>query len=311
MVSIIIPIYNSERYLNECLNSIVEQSFKDFEVICIDDGSHDRSRQICREYESKDNRFKYFYQENGGVSKARNSGIKYSKGNFICFVDSDDIVHKDFLLHLVAHSKDSDLVICDYTRNLQNLGDSKDIVKSYEANSFIKKVINEEIKHPNICMMLFRADIIKDKDLAFVVGCVRNEDAEFYLKYMSHISNIIWTDFKGYYYRDNESSAANTFNKKSLTYIEASTRIKNYLASVGIVDDKCKIVDASVQYFVYHLARQGNKDLYDYVHGRYNVKNAMRNLVSFPRKSRRLVAFLYLVLGGNNFYKILSKLLSE
>lgn len=311
MISIIIPVYNSEKYLEECLNSVAAQSYNNFEVICIDDGSSDKSGQICKERAAKDDRFFYIYQENGGVSKARNTGIRAAKGDFICFVDSDDVIHKDFLLNLVDLSKDSDLVICDYTRILEDLGDLKKIVKSYEAKAFIKQVINEEIKHPNICMMLFRADVIKDNDLAFVVGCVRNEDAEFYLKYMSHIGNITWTDFKGYYYRDNESSAANTFNIKSLTYIEAACRIKDYLVSVGIVDDKCKIMDASVQYFVYHLARQGNKELYDYVHRRYNVEKAMRNLISFHRKSRRLVAILYLVLGRNSFYKILSKFLSE
>ena len=96
-ISIIIPIYNVESYLRKCLDSIMEQSFSYFELLLINDGSTDSSGQICQEYVEKDDRIRYFEKENGGVSSARNFGIKHSRGEYITFIDSDDWVDSDYL----------------------------------------------------------------------------------------------------------------------------------------------------------------------------------------------------------------------
>ena len=97
LISIIVPIYNVENYLRQCLDSIMGQTYKNFECLLINDGSPDHSADICREYVSKDSRFRYFEKENGGVSSARNLGIEYSKGEYITFIDSDDWVDSDYL----------------------------------------------------------------------------------------------------------------------------------------------------------------------------------------------------------------------
>ena len=112
MISIIIPVYNSEVTLRRCLDSVISQSISDWELILIDDGSTDKSGEICEEYASKDKRIKVFYKKNGGVSSARNVGLDNAKGEWIAFVDADDFVKEFYLAHLLGHSqKQVDLVI--------------------------------------------------------------------------------------------------------------------------------------------------------------------------------------------------------
>lgn len=102
MISVIVPVYNAEKYLQRCVDSILKQSFTDFELLLIDDGSHDRSGELCDEYGDKDNRVKAFHKENGGVSSARNVGLDNALGDWLTFVDADDTLSRDFLYHMVT-----------------------------------------------------------------------------------------------------------------------------------------------------------------------------------------------------------------
>ena len=115
MISVIVPVYNVENYIRECLDSILAQTFIDFELILVNDGSTDHSGRICEEYKEKDSRIKVFHKENGGLSSARNKGIEEAKGEFICFVDSDDTIRGDYLeiLYNTISADGSDLAICD------------------------------------------------------------------------------------------------------------------------------------------------------------------------------------------------------
>lgn len=107
MISVIIPIYNTEKYLSRYIESVLNQSYKNFELLLINDGSKDRSGDICDEYAKKDNRIKVFHKENGGVSSARNLGLDNAKGDYVCFIDSDDYVGKRYLeIHLPDGDED-------------------------------------------------------------------------------------------------------------------------------------------------------------------------------------------------------------
>lgn len=122
LISIIVPIYNVENYLQECLESILKQTYKNFEVLLVDDGSTDNSANICKLYVEKDKRFKYFFKENGGLSSARNFGISNSKGEFLSFVDSDDIISNDFLETLYNNMINNEVKLsivgyCNYYNN--------------------------------------------------------------------------------------------------------------------------------------------------------------------------------------------------
>ena len=116
LVSIVVPIYNVENYLRQCLDSIMGQTYQNFECLLINDGSPDHSADICREYVSKDSRFKYFEKENGGVSSARNLGIERSEGAYITFIDSDDWVESDYLevLYKALIDEKADITVSTY-----------------------------------------------------------------------------------------------------------------------------------------------------------------------------------------------------
>lgn len=118
MISVIVPIYNCENYLSACLDSLLNQTFSDFEIICVNDGSIDNSGAILKRYIEKDNRLKVFTISNHGQAYARNLGISNSQGEFICFVDSDDVVERTYLekLFLSMEKDDSDLAVCDMYR---------------------------------------------------------------------------------------------------------------------------------------------------------------------------------------------------
>lgn len=151
LISIIVPIYNVEKYLMRCLESISQQKYKRFEVLLIDDGSTDNSSIIAKHFQASDERFKYFYQLNAGISAARNKGISESKGKYLCFVDSDDYIHQDYIriLYKTISQSESDIVSCRVARvnesgrivnyrvtNGDKIGEVKDIHKYLENTSF-------------------------------------------------------------------------------------------------------------------------------------------------------------------------------
>lgn len=113
-ISVIIPVYNVEKYLKRCLDSIVNQTYKNLEIILVDDGSTDKSGNICDEYAAKDKRIIVIHKENGGVSSARNKGLDICIGDYISFIDSDDWIEEDFFEYVVNNAKDNDLLIFDY-----------------------------------------------------------------------------------------------------------------------------------------------------------------------------------------------------
>ena len=122
LVSIIIPVYKVEKYLPNCIESILRQTFKDFELILVDDGSPDNCGEICEEYAQKDSRIKVVHQPNGGLSAARNSGIDIAKGDYLTFIDSDDFVFPHYLEILVklCQENDADMSVCSSVRCSSN-----------------------------------------------------------------------------------------------------------------------------------------------------------------------------------------------
>lgn len=115
-ISVIVPVYNVENWLAKCINSILLQSFRNFELLLIDDGSSDNSSKICKKFLSKDDRVKYFYKKNGGLSDARNYGLKKATGRYVVFIDSDDYIKKDYLYLLFnsIESTNSDVAVCGF-----------------------------------------------------------------------------------------------------------------------------------------------------------------------------------------------------
>ena len=117
-ISVIVPVYKVEKYLKQCVDSILNQTFPDFEVLLIDDGSPDSCPAMCDDYARKDPRIRVFHKENGGLSSARNKGIEESRGNWLCFVDSDDYLAENMLenLYTAATTNTADMAVCDFVK---------------------------------------------------------------------------------------------------------------------------------------------------------------------------------------------------
>lgn len=202
MISIIVPIYNSEQYLHRCVDSILAQSHTDFELLLVDDGSLDNCGAICDEYATQDTRIRVFHKKNGGVSSARNLGIEESKGEWITFIDADDYVHPDFLASLYAQH-DADLIIgsfqlvgSDESWNgiLPNETYGRDVLRlKLEKSEFVPN-------HRAPWAKLYRRDIIIDNHLLYDTRVSLSEDWLFTLHYFQYVQSIRTIDAPYYYY---------------------------------------------------------------------------------------------------------------
>ena len=217
MVSVIVPIYNVEEYLEECLESIRNQTYTNIEVILVNDGSTDGSREICESYCEKDIRFRLINQENQGQSVARNRGVKESVGQYIMFVDSDDVVNTDVLEVLLPYMKtDVDIVECEMTREKEAFFLNKIPTIVFEGNS--KEAILNCIAFRTVkfCAFtkLYRREIVEK--IPFLEGYIY-EDVFTGINYLNHIRKIIVIDYIGYYYRVRPNSTmTKSFNEKNL-----------------------------------------------------------------------------------------------
>lgn len=237
-VSIIVPVYNNAPYLRQCLNSLIDQSFKNIEIILVDDGSTDSSLQILREYEMIDSRIQVLTQDNEYAGAARNAGMKVARGNYYLFLDSDDFFHVDMVLYLyhVAKQYDSDIVLCDgyYYDNdkkintparmlLQRYNIPKTMPFSYKDNP--DKILHMTIDCP--WNKLFKASFIKNHGLVFQQIRSAN-DVYFVDSAILLADRIAVCDRKLIHYRTNvHTSLQATRSKEPLNFYEALTAVKN------------------------------------------------------------------------------------
>lgn len=201
-ISIIVPVYNAEKYLHRCVDSILAQTFTDFELLLINDGSKDSSGAICDEYAALDSRVRVFHKENGGVSSARNMGLDNAKGEWITFVDSDDWIETNYLNQLCNIKTKSDLYLSGYKPYLMDI---KDV--AYKNIEEIKSILNKHIFYfSNVWGKLFRSDIIKQYKIMFDKNMNYAEDTIFVFTYLQHIRSIHTIASFGYYYENSDSS---------------------------------------------------------------------------------------------------------
>lgn len=208
MISAIVPVYNVEKYLKRCISSILAQSYEDWEMILVDDGSSDRSGEICEYYASADNRIKVFHKENGGVSSARNMGLEQISGEYIFFPDADDWLEKETFSRLLdaIEKTDADIAACDVF-NVRELPDNK-IVRT---RGLKWGNLEEEItlsgkeafyrvmkKSATLWNKLFRAEYVKG--IRFNTAMTFGEDSEFLFRSMRGHDRITLIPYAGYNY---------------------------------------------------------------------------------------------------------------
>lgn len=220
LVSIIIPVYNAENYIEECLKSIISQTYSNIEIIIINDGSSDHSESICKKYNDIDNRIKLISIENKGVSDARNLGINNSKGKYLTFIDSDDIIAPDYIELLIKDTDSNCLNICKYLTFSDTFTyDTTDyttitISKKEFINLYEMKLFNTP------CCKLYNKKIINDNNILFDTKLSIGEDLLFNLKYYDKINEVKVIDKKLYFYRYHGAGTLSTKYTKDMKKIQ-------------------------------------------------------------------------------------------
>lgn len=219
MISIIVPIYNKEDYLEKCLCSIKNQTYNNFECILVDDGSTDSGAVICKNYSKIDQRFRYFYQNNLGVSAARNKGLKESKGKYICFVDADDSLDLDYLENLYKKIKKENVAICISVDSNEKFNNEKGILISSLLNN-LNSYYKYDIFNPPWGKLFLKEGIKMNFPESYNLG----EDLLFNLQFLidNQNCNIVFNEKGGYNYSvESSNSISSTVNKKSIVMVSA------------------------------------------------------------------------------------------
>lgn len=234
LITIIIPVFNAENYLQRCLNSVVNQTYGNIEAIMIDDGSNDKSAEICQKFASEDNRFKYVYQENSGVSAARNSGIARAKGKYVCFIDSDDWISPHHIegLYNAITKENADLAVCGgcttdgeniletIVPDLQGVCDKKTAALQYcEGN---KTIWNSP------CNKIYKKERIKT---VFKTDMSCGEDCDFNMKYLITAEKIAVTHNSSYFYYTPQSATVKYLKNDARQCYLYSESVREFLSS--------------------------------------------------------------------------------
>lgn len=219
MISVIVPVYNSQDYLDRCVRSILNQSYRDFELLLVNDGSTDSSGIMCDKYAEEDSRVSVIHKLNGGVSSARNAGLDKATGEYITFVDSDDYVSETMLFDLHSCCADSHDMVAGSLKMISETGETDFCMddSQSDAASLFEAYLSE--KFPRICLngpcvKLFRKDITDRYHIRFDSNMSLGEDTVFVTEYLSHCKKIKTTNKILYYYmRDNEASLYSRFRE--------------------------------------------------------------------------------------------------
>ena len=232
-VSVIVPIYNVEKYLEKCINSLLSQTLEDIQIILVNDGSKDNSGNIAREYEKNNkNRIIYVEKENGGLSDARNYGLKYATGDFIAFLDSDDYIEKNAYeeMYNKAIEENADYVECDFIWEFPN---KIRVDKQYpyknkkEMLSFVRVVAWNK---------LIKRQLITDNNLEFPKG-LRYEDVEFTYKLIPFVNRFAYVDKPFIHYVQREDSIANVQNERTAEIFTVLDNVIEFYKENNIYDE--------------------------------------------------------------------------
>lgn len=226
MISIIVPAYNSEKTIKKCLHSILEQTYKNFEVILVDDGSTDLTKAICMDFVNLDKRFKYYYKENGGLSDARNFGLKMATGDYYSFIDSDDYIHKDFYKESInlfnkynADIVSFDLMIVNEDMKEYEYNIKKEKEAVLEKNEALKEYLSPRKKryiHHGLCMKVYKKSLFDN--LIFEKGRF-HEDLFITYKLIEKANVFIYKSLPYYFYFQNNSSITHNISDKNIVDI--------------------------------------------------------------------------------------------
>lgn len=307
IVSIIVPIYNIENYIEDCVQSITNQSYKNLEIILVDDGSSDNSPLICDELAKKDNRIKVIHKKNGGLSSARNAGIEIAKGEYLGFIDGDDIVNcemYEFMIN-IAINENADIVQCEFLKFLnisEIVNDSYDsevtIFNNVEA---LKNLYKPGINISSIVTWtkIYKRDLFKE--IRFPLGKLHEDEFTTY-KLLYKANKIAYTNRKLCYYRQTPNSIMNSnFSKNRLDVLESLEERLDFINN-NFNDSELKdlsleyyLMNCMNSYYLYKNSHPEDKKTLKVIQNRVKIKLSLINNCSLIGKKRNIRIRLFAV----------------
>ncbi|KEZ50329.1 glycosyltransferase [Metabacillus indicus] len=302
-ISVIIPVYNAEKYLEACIESLLNQTLKECEFIFVNDGSTDRSRKIIEEKLKTSKQIKLINQKNNGVSSARNNGLEIAKGEYVGFVDADDFIEEEFYetLYKQAIINQSDIIISNYISYRK--GEEKVICNPLKLDTIYQKkdILNEILPYliesdqlNSIWNKVYKRDIIQHNNILFPNNLSLGEDGIFNILYLNHANSLKYINYSGYYYRNVEGSATRNIITKD--YFKRELDIyNNVLVNELNIDKKTikllkskKLVRNSISLIHEYFSPNNKMNLYK----RYRfVKKIIRNTDFIDALSQYLLIY--------------------
>ena len=294
-VSVIVPVYNVEKYIDRCIESIVSQSYKNIEIILVDDGSPDNCPRICDSWAEKDSRIKVVHKENGGLSDARNTGMRHATGELLMFVDSDDTIDINAVSKLENYINDEDFIVAEALiyendgrtihRDHTNLEENR----IYSGKELAAIAISKGEWFAPACYNFYNRDFLMNNNLFFVVG-ILHEDNEYQTRLFLAANKVKYMHFEFYNYIKREGSICNSLGDKNVkdlfqTY-ERWIKLNEGISEKNIYDAYC---GALCKAFI-HTCREYKLDRGEYPKGitnGYLIKHALNT-----RELMKTVSFI-------------------
>ena len=297
-VSIIVPIYNAGEYLNQCVESLTNQSYKNIEILLVNDGSTDKSGEICNELQAQDERIRVIHKENGGAASARNIGVKESSGDYVMFIDADDWFELDTVSTLVSHMDNNQLDVArfNYVREFgdkslekKNTFLEERVYEGEECKKLCRQVlglVGEELSNPenmnflaSVCFNVYRRDILTSNGLSFVdiklIGSF--VDGSYNFEVFNYVKKFEFINKHFYHYRKTNSGAATANYRKN--YVERQ------MVMLGKLEDIIKSNDLGEEFSEAFVSRV----MYNSMEMCFN---AMRNKEGFSKRYKEIKSIL-------------------
>lgn len=266
-LSILLPIYNGAISLPNCIESILSQSYEDFELLCIDDGSLDNSYEVCKEYARKDERIVLLQKENGGVASARNLGLKRASGVFLTCIDQDDWLEHDMYLEVISSMVEAgaDMGVCGFFKDKN--GQSHTMKNNYKVDPLITD-INDYVKYAfyreyyrnfaaYVWNKVFSLDLIRKNNIQFDQHLRRGDDVLFYIEYALKSKKCVYRSENYYHYAINDQSVSNT--KTADNIVVLADILKGYSIAISELEKDIRLKKESIDYlkcfYSYHASQ--------------------------------------------------------
>lgn len=304
-ISVIVPIYKVESYLNRCVESIVNQTYQNLEIILVDDGSPDNCPQMCDDWAKKDSRIKVIHKINGGLSDARNAGMKIAEGKYISFIDSDDFVALDFFETLLAVMEDenSDIAECSVVKFYEDdrfeeyLDDLT--ITSFETEAGLSGLIAENPFHQHVWNKLYKTELVKD--IPYAVGKLNEDEFWTYQVFgkAKKVSKINKTMY--YYFQRSSSIMGESYNIRRLDALEGKANRQKY------IEDKFPSLAKQAKIDLYGSCLFAYQCVLKYMSGA-EKKKASDNIKQYRKQCELSFEEIKGIEGGSKKYFCLSKI---